>query len=192
MAKRFFPFTLSRDDSAAAVRTMRPGRSVALAAQDTPPIDQQLADSFNANNAVMAYVLALTNSTLPTLSPPPDWYNSFVNQFSDAKTHAMEWQNSVTPGLIAIPTGIINYALIWSLNNTTINQAISILNTDPTNQQAKQAILNGLQNLVSGVSQQLSTVSAFQGHDRQLRQPAHQRCAGHAAGHSAGHPDGRL
>jgi hypothetical protein len=162
MKTRYFPFQLSRNDSAAALSVMRPDRTVVLVADDTTPIDQQLALSFNANNAVMAYVLALTGSTLPALSPQPDWYQAFVTQFSSAKTHAMEWQNSVTPGLVSIPTGILNYALLWGMNTSTITQAIEVLNRDPGNQQARQTILASLQSLQGGVSQQLATASNFQ------------------------------
>lgn len=162
MAKRFFPFQLSRDDTAAAVTSLRPGRMVEVSPNGTPPIDQQLADAFNANNAVMAYVLAMTGSNLPALTPQPTWYQSFVNQFSDAKVHAMAWQNTVTPGLVAIPSGILNFAPLWSLNTGTISQAITILDQDPGNQQAQQAIRNCLQSLKTAVGQQLSTATDFQ------------------------------
>jgi len=164
MARRFFPFRFSHQDSRAALKLVRPNRALGLAAaaNDSPPIDQQLADAFNANNAVMAYVLAITATTLPTLTPQPDWYQDFVNQFSDAKTHAMEWQNSITPGLYAIPQGIINYASLFSLNMMTINQAMPILQSDPNNPQAQQAVQSSLQTLLTGLSTQLQTATAFQ------------------------------
>ncbi|HEV2638601.1 MAG TPA: HBL/NHE enterotoxin family protein [Actinocrinis sp.] len=162
---RFFPFQLARDDTAAAVAFMRPGRDVEAAPgaeAEVTPIDQQLADSFNANNAVLAYVLALTGSTLPTISPVPTWYQSFVNSFSEAKTHAMLWQNTVTPGLIAIPTGILNFAPLWSLHTSTISQAIAVLDHNPQNPEAKQAIRSSLASLHSAVTLQKNTATDFQ------------------------------
>jgi hemolytic enterotoxin HBL len=160
MPTRFFPFTLSADMLATA-GIIRP-RGAEPLTTDTTPIDQQLADSFNANNYVLAYVVAVTGTDLPALSPQPSWYQSFLAQFADAKTHALEWQNSVTPGLIAIPTSILNYAPIWSMNTATINQAVAILRQDPSNQQAQAAVRASLQTLSQGTSAQLSAATAFQ------------------------------
>jgi hypothetical protein len=160
MPTRFFPFTLSADMLAAS-DIVRPRRAD-LSATDTPPIDQQLADSFNANNSVLAYVMAITGTNLPALSPQPDWYQAFLAEFSSAKTHALGWQNSVTPGLIAIPTSIANYGPIWSMNATTINQAVTVLQQDPTNQQAQAAVRTSLQTLLQGTNAQLLAANDFQ------------------------------
>lgn len=160
MPTRFFPFTLSAEMLAASdvVRPRRPEPSPS----DTPPIDQQLADSFNANNYVLAYVMALTGTNLPVLSPQPSWYQQFLGQFAAAKTHALEWQNSVTPGLIAIPTSILNYAPVWSMNTATISQAVAVLQQDPRNQQAQAAVRSSLQTLLQGTSAQLAATTSFQ------------------------------
>jgi hypothetical protein len=162
MKSRYFPFQLSRDDAAAAATIMHSGHTVAATNNADKPIEQQLADSYNANNAVLSYAQSLTGSQLPALTPPPPWYNQFQTKFADAKTHAMLWQNTVKPGLVAIPTGILNYALLWGLNNTTINQAIDILDRDPHNQQTKDTVLNCLRELHAGVRKQLSTAATFQ------------------------------
>lgn len=164
MTKRFFPFALASNDRAAALRAMNPGglASAAIAAAaDGTPIEQQLADSFNANNAVMAYVNGITNSTLPALTPQPAWYATFSAKFSDAKVHAMAWLNTIAPGLVAIPTGIANYAFTFNITMNNINSALTVLQADPTNQAAKQAIVTGLQSLLQGFSLQLQNAQDF-------------------------------
>jgi predicted nucleic acid-binding Zn-ribbon protein len=164
MTKRFFPFALASNDRAAALRTMNPTglTSAALAAADDgTPIEQQLADSFNANNAVMAYVNGITNSTLPALTPQPAWYGTFSTKFSDAKIHAMAWLNTIAPGLVAIPTGIANYAFTFNITIQNINSALTVLQSDPTNQAAKQTIITGLQSLLEGFSTQLQNAQDF-------------------------------
>jgi hypothetical protein len=165
MTKRFFPFQLISNEQATAMRWMQPGQAltqVAATADDTTPIDQQLADAFNANNAIMAYVLGLSNSTLPALTNPPSWYTTFMTKFSDAKVHAMAWTNTIAPGLVAIPTGIVNYAFTFNINMLNINSALTVLQTNPQNQQAQQAVLTGLQALLSGFSLQLQNAQNFQ------------------------------
>jgi hypothetical protein len=163
MPTRFFPFTLSPEILTASdiVRPRRPEPRTKATSGDIP-IDQLLADSFNANNYVLAYVLAVNGTNLPQLTPEPTWYQAFLAQFADAKTHALEWQNSVTPGLIAIPTSILNYAPIWSLNTATITQAVAVLQVDPTNQQAQQAVRDSLQTLLAGTGDQISAATKFQ------------------------------
>ncbi|GAA4716469.1 HBL/NHE enterotoxin family protein [Phytohabitans rumicis] len=152
MTSRFFPFQLSRDDVAAAA-TKNGDKS----------IEQQLADSFNSNNAVLAYARSLTGTQLPHLTPPLPWYDKFQSQFADAKVHAMLWQNTVTPGLVGIPTGILNFALLWSLNNATITQAIDVLDRDPHNQEAKDTVVYCLRELHAGVGRHLAAATQFQG-----------------------------
>lgn len=160
MPTRFFPFTLS-PEMLAASDIVRPRRGTPLPT-DTTSIDQQLADSFNSNNAVLAYVVAITGTTMPVLTPQPDWYQAFLTQFASAKTHALEWQNSITPGLISIPVSILNYAPIWSMNSGAINQAIAILQQAPNNQQAQQVVRDCLTTLLAGTRAQQKAAVSFQ------------------------------
>jgi hypothetical protein len=166
MTKRFFPFELVSNQPETAMRWMNPGQAsraqAAATAGDTTPIDQQLADAFNANNAIMAYVIGISNTTLPALTTPPDWYTTFVTKFSDAKVHAMAWTNTIAPGLVAIPTGIVNYAFTFNINMLNINSALAVLQTNPQDQAARQAVLTGLQALLSGFSLQLQNSQNFQ------------------------------
>jgi hypothetical protein len=163
MSKRFFPFRLSHDNAPAASRLMNPGLSLVAAPDLTDiPIDEQLAAAFNSNNAVMAYVTGLMHSILPPLQPQPDWYTAFSVQFADAKTHAMEWYNTITPGLIAIPSGIHDYAFAFTSNMVSINAALTALQQNPQNQPAQQAVRAGLQNLLSGFSTFLTATTSFQ------------------------------
>jgi hypothetical protein len=160
---RFFPFRFSHNDRARALSLLRPQSKSQLAADDSTPIDQQLADAFNSNNAVMAYVLGLTNTNLPTMTPEPDWYAAFATQLSNAKTTALEWQNGITPNLISIPQNIVNYAMIFSANMITINQAVAILQSDPTNPQAMSAITNSLAGLLTATNSQSTAAQTTQG-----------------------------
>lgn len=166
MTKRFFPFTLSSNNRSASLRLLTPqGTSLAAVANiadDPTPIDQQLADAFNANNAVMAYVLGITNSTLPSLTPQPDWYATFMTSFSDAKIHAMDWTNTIAPNLVAIPTGIANYAYTFNINMMNINSALATLQENPSNAEAKQSLIAGLQTLLSGFVNLLENTVSFQ------------------------------
>jgi len=166
MTKRFFPFKLVTTTQEETMRWMKPdGQAPALLAEkadDSPTIDQQLADAFNANNAIMAYVLGLSNTSLPALTKPPEWYTTFLTKFSDAKVHAMAWTNTIAPGLVAIPTGIVNYAFTFNINMLNINSAMSVLQTNPQDQPAQRAVLTGLQTLLSGFSLQLQNAQQFQ------------------------------
>jgi hypothetical protein len=164
MPKRFFPFTLiSNAPDAALPKINLTGATPALAdaTGDDIPIDQQLADAFNVNNAVMAYVLGISNTSLPSVTPEPDWYSTFMTNFADAKTHAMAWTNTIAPNLVGIPMGIANYAFTFNLNMININSALSALQQDPSNEQARQALLTGLKSLLSGFAYQFSTSVSF-------------------------------
>ena len=163
MSKRFFPFRLSHDNAPEASRLMNPGLSlVAAPALTDTPIEEQLAAAFNANNAVMAYVTGLMHSNIPAIQPQPDWYADFKVQFSDAKTHAMEWYNTITPGLISIPKGIYNYAFVFNINMISLNGALMELYQHPHNEQAQQAVRAGLQTLLTGFTTFLNEAGNFQ------------------------------
>jgi hypothetical protein len=151
MSSRFFPFTLATTDPATGLR--------AVAA--STPIDQQLADAFNANNAVLAYTTGIANTNLPALAIEPPWYQTFKTQFAQTKIHAMKWTNSIAPQLVGIPTGIADYAFTWNTNMTNIDAALSVLVTDPTNQGAQRAVVNGLNKLMEGLTGFDQTVAQF-------------------------------
>jgi hypothetical protein len=152
MSSRFFPFALVTDDPATGLR--------ATAASATP-IDQQLADAFNANNDVLAYTNGIANTTLPALPVEPVWYKTFKTQFAQTKIHAMKWTNSIAPQLVGIPTGIADYAFTWNTNMTNIDAALSVLVTDPKNEGAQRAVVNGLNKLIDGLSGFDKTVAQF-------------------------------
>ena len=171
MASRFCPFTMTTQEQREAnVKLLRPGRKVTKVAapvaaprpQDEVPIDQQLADAFNANNAVLAYVLATTGSTLPVISPAPVGYQDFTKAFSDAKVHAMAWPSTVVPSLIDIPQSIVGYATLYNLNMVNINPALNFLRQHPRDPNARQTVLAGLQNLQNGISAQLNAAMDVQ------------------------------
>jgi hypothetical protein len=153
MSKRFFPFTVVGSESESAPR-------LAAGAGDVP-IEQQLADAFNANNAVLAYATGIAKTTLPALSTEPDWYKTFKKRFADAKIHAMKWSNTIVPNLVSIPAGIANYAFTWNTTMMSVDAALTVLVKDPKNAEAQQAVLNGLNQLVGGLSTFENLVGSF-------------------------------
>lgn len=128
--------------------------SLQLVSDDSLPIDQQLANAFNANNAVMAYVIGITGTTLPVLPKSPAWYTQFQTAFSDIQIHANSWYTIAT-NLVSIPNSIAAYGLAFNASMTTINSYIGILQIDPTN----SAAIRGLVQQFSSMITQLSTYS---------------------------------
>ncbi len=166
MSKRFFPFALTQHQQQhqqRAVALFVPNAVRAAAVTNTTgdpsPIDQQLADSFNANNAVLTYVIAMQNTTLPVVDAT--WYTTFSHAFSDAKAHALSWYDTISPNLIALPSGIANFASAFSLNMITINSYVTILSSDPTNAQAIAGLTSSIQSLLTTVQGQQTAVVAF-------------------------------
>jgi hypothetical protein len=162
MSSRFFPFALVTADPATGLRAP---------ATSATPIDQQLANAFNANNDVLAYTTGIANTNLPTLAVEPGWYKTFKTQFAQTKIHAMKWTNSIAPQLVGIPTGIADYAFTWTNTMTSVDAALSVLVTDPTNQGAQRAVVNGLNKLLDGltgfdkiVAQFGQEIKGFDGH----------------------------
>jgi hypothetical protein len=143
MFSRFFPFTLVTTDPATGLRD---------AATSATPIDQQLADAFNANNHVVAYTNGIGHTSLPALACEPPWYKTFKTQFAQTKIHAMKWTNSIAPQLVGIPSAIADYAFTWEANMLNIDAALSVLVTDPTNQKAQRVVVNGLNKLIDGLT----------------------------------------
>ena len=139
MTNRFFPFKLISTDLNTATLPNITGATPALAdaTGDDTTIDQQLAE----------------------------WYSTFMKQFADAKIHSMAWTNTIAPNLVGIPTGIANYAFTFNLNMININSALGALQQDPSNQQAQQSLLQGLQTLLSGFRAQLGFSTTFQTED---------------------------
>lgn len=169
MANRFFPFTLSTHQEAhqqaavslfaphAADRALALARTAAGAAADTTPIDQQLADSFNANNAIFTYVVAMQNTTLPPVAG--DWYTTFQQAFHDAAVHASEW-STYSAALTAVPAGIANFATAFTMNMTTINTYANIVKLDPSNTAALNSLVASIQSLLTAVQSQKTGAAA--------------------------------
>ncbi|MFZ6751328.1 HBL/NHE enterotoxin family protein [Undibacterium sp. Ren11W] len=151
-AKRFTPFQTmpaSQPMSAGGLRLVS-NNLAAANASGTIPIEQQLADAFNASNNVVAYVSGIVGTTLPVITTPPSWYSSFQTAFSDAQIHANAWYPIAT-SLVSIPNNIVSYGIVFNSSMSTINSLITVLQADPTNTQAIAALKSTLQSMRSSV-----------------------------------------
>ncbi len=149
--KRFFPFALTtapQSNSISAHKTGAP--SLTLVVGNTLPIEQQLADAFNANNAVMAYVLGITNTTLPMIPSAPSWYSTFQTAFSDAQIHANGWY-SIATNLVSIPNAIAGYGIAFNSSMATINSLLTVLQSNPTDAAAISALQAQLAAMISQI-----------------------------------------
>ncbi|MBO9548019.1 HBL/NHE enterotoxin family protein [Pseudomonas sp.] len=153
LKKQFFPFTLNPLSNVVSIAALG-SVPAALRASNDLPIDQQLADAFNANNDVMAYVLGITNTQLPTITPAPTWYSTFQTAFSNAQIHANAWYG-ISANLVSIPNAIAGYGIAFNVSMSTINSLIAVLQTDPGNTQA----INSLKQQFTGLISQLRAFS---------------------------------
>jgi len=147
LKKQFFPFTLNPLSNVVSIAALGSVAAAPRASNDLP-IDQQLADAFNANNDVMAYVLGITNTQLPTISPAPAWYSTFQTAFSNAQIHANAWYG-ISANLVSIPNAIAGYGIAFNVSMSTINSLVAVLQTDPGNAQAISALKQQFSGLIS-------------------------------------------
>lgn len=149
LKKQFFPFTLNPLSNIVGISTFG-SVPVALKASNDLPLDQQLAEAFNANNDVMAYVLGITNTQLPTIVPVPSWYSTFQTAFSDAQIHANAWYG-ISANLVSIPNAIAGYGISFNVSMSTINSLIAILQVDPSNSAAISSLKQQFSGLISQI-----------------------------------------
>lgn len=150
--QRFFPFAQAANEPRISVSNLTPVAAAVREMSDVPPsLDQQLADAFNANNAVMAYVLGIVNTTLPTIPSAPAWYSTFETAFSDVQIHANGWYPIAT-GLVSIPNSIVGYGIAFNASMSTINSLIGVLQNDPTNANAISALQGQIQGMIGNIS----------------------------------------
>lgn len=149
--KLFFPFALKPAPNVTSIANLQSSPPTFAAGSNDPlPIDQQLANAFNANNAVMAYVLGIGNTTLPTISPSPTWYSTFQTAFSNAQIHANGWY-PIAANLVSIPNSIAGYGIAFNVSMSTINSLVSVLQSDPTNAAAIAALKTQFSRLISQI-----------------------------------------
>ncbi len=147
LKKQFFPFTLNPLSNVVSIAALGSVSAAPRASNDLP-IDQQLADAFHVNNDVMAYVLGITNTQLPTISPAPTWYSTFQTAFSNAQIHANAWYG-ISANLVSIPNAIAGYGIAFNVSMSTINSLVAVLQTDPGNAQAISALKQQFSGLIS-------------------------------------------
>ncbi|MEB2185947.1 HBL/NHE enterotoxin family protein [Xanthomonas campestris pv. campestris] len=150
--KPFFPFALSSAPQVTSIASaIGTSRVLTAVSNDPLPIDQQLANAFNANNAVMAYVLGIGNTQLPTISPSPTWYSTFQTAFSDAQIHANGWY-PIAANLVSIPNSIAGYGISFNVSMSTINSLVAVLQNDPTNAAAIAALKTQFTSMISQIT----------------------------------------
>ncbi|WP_447791655.1 MULTISPECIES: HBL/NHE enterotoxin family protein [Pseudomonas] len=149
--KLFFPFALKPVPNVTSIASLLSTPATLTAGSNDPlPIDQQLANAFNANNAVMAYVLGIGNTRLPTISPSPTWYSAFQTAFSNAQIHANGWY-PIAANLVSIPNSIAGYGIAFNVSMSTINSLVKVLQSDPTNASAIAALKSQFSGLISQI-----------------------------------------
>ena len=149
LKKHFFPFTLNPLSNVVGITALGNAPAALMASNDLP-IDQQLADAFNANNDVMAYVLGITNTQLPTITPAPSWYSTFQTAYSNVQIHANDWYG-IAANLVSIPNAIAGYGISFNVSMLTINSLVSVLQVDPTNKKAISALKGQFADLISNL-----------------------------------------
>lgn len=147
MSSRFFPFAVV------------PAHARLTAASTS--IDQQLVDTFNANNSVLAYVHGIANTDLPALSPEPAWYATFRTRFAETKIHAMKWTNSIVPQLVSLPSGIADFAFSWKMAMSNLDAALDVLRVNPKNAEAQQMVIHLLRGLAGSLGTVKTSLSSF-------------------------------
>jgi methyl-accepting chemotaxis protein len=125
------------------------------------PIDQLLADAFNANNAILAYAVGVARTDLPALPHSEPWYEAFVKGVSNLKTRALVWQNSIAPRVIEIPAAIVDFGAIFVLRINQIDGDIERLLADPGNQAARDNLRRSLGDLSQATGRQQKTLQAL-------------------------------
>ncbi|MES2742490.1 MAG: hypothetical protein V4754_16320 [Pseudomonadota bacterium] len=169
--QRFFPFALAANEQHVSISNVKPiAAALRMVGSEHATLDQQLADAFNANNDVMAYVVGIVNTTLPSIPATPTWYTTFQTAFSNAQIHANGWFPIAT-NLTSIPNAIVGYAIAFNSSMSTINSLIPVLERDPTNQAALAALLNQIESMIGAIGGYAtsanavnSTIAAFTSH----------------------------
>ncbi|WP_454868487.1 HBL/NHE enterotoxin family protein [Pseudomonas farris] len=160
--KLFFPFALKPVPNVTSIASLLSTPATLTAGSNDPlPIDQQLANAFNANNAVMAYVLGIGNTRLPTISPSPTWYSTFQTAFSNAQIHANGWY-PIAANLVSIPNSIAGYGIAFNVSMSTINSLVKVLQSDPTNASAIAALKSQFSGLISQIRSYTQNAVAVQ------------------------------
>jgi hypothetical protein len=159
MTALFVPFTVAARDRARTLEFMgqalqqaSPRNLRALSAPEATEektIEEQLADAFNANNAVLTYVRELNCTNLNAIDRAPDWYKDFATQFSKAKSNAMTWENSITPRLTSIPRAIVNYQGLFEAQSSMVVKYAQLLQRNPNDEASRRNLSSTLKALIA-------------------------------------------
>lgn len=133
---------LDRDRAMAVLNGFEPSAAMG------EPVDQLLANAFNANNAILAYAVGVARTDLPALPHSEPWYETFVKGFTNLKSRALVWQNSIAPRVIEIPAAIVDFGAVFVLGISQIEGDIETLLADPGNLPAR----DGLRGRLAAVS----------------------------------------
>lgn len=117
-----------------------------------------IVDYINACNTVSAYSYQFANASLSVLLKPPAGYNDFVTQFGVAKGHAMEWNTSLIPQMIAIPQMIVdsNRIITTKFNNINLD-----LKDDLSDPDVMDDLIKNLENIQKRVNGDLDSMNGL-------------------------------
>jgi predicted nucleic acid-binding Zn-ribbon protein len=127
------------------------------------PTQQQLLDYTNAVIRVNSYAYAITNQKLPILAHPTSHYASFVEKFTPAKQHAVDWSNNLFVSLTSIPKTIKeDCADFFDLQKTAIREYLLRLIDEPGNSGVKIKLIKALHALQGNINAQVKWVSELE------------------------------
>lgn len=137
--------------------------SLAMVVQ-AQPTKEKLLEYQNSCALVNQYAYAITNTTLPSLTNPPDHYAEFVTSFMPAKSHCLEWSQGIFPEMLALPSVIAEEAGdMFAMDAGLISDFLEALIDDPSNEHAKHGLGTALAKIRSTVQTQVDSTVKLKG-----------------------------
>jgi hypothetical protein len=128
------------------------------------PTKEKLLEYQNSCALVNQYAYAITNTTLPSLTNPPEHYAEFVTSFTPAKEHCLEWSQGIFPEMLAIPRVIAEEtADLFELESTMVSSFLEALIDDPTNEHAKRGLARSLDTMRKAIQAQVDSTVKLKG-----------------------------
>jgi hypothetical protein len=126
------------------------------------PTQQNLVDYFNAVAKVNNYAYAITQTSLPVINQPPQYYADFTTEFSPAKAHVLVWTNSIFPNMLSLPRSILDTKFLFELNESSLQQTLEYLQKNPTSTDAKNTLNRILTLMQQNIKAQITVVEGIE------------------------------
>ncbi|HKG58662.1 MAG TPA: hypothetical protein VKB05_02705 [Pyrinomonadaceae bacterium] len=129
-----------------------------LAISRNMPLVAQAVTAYQTNVVtVNTYVNNVLSASLPTVTPQPKDWSSYVTAWEQASSDALTWVNQCMSRLLSVPQDVQNYnPLISALLADAVTQTNTLI-ANPNNQAALAALTNDL----NQIPNQLSVVEVF-------------------------------